>query len=103
MPWVSRANATNVSACEPFVIHCLVPLRRPSLALVRIAAASEPASGSVSANAASSSPRASGGTSRSICAGAPWARIGSVPAPVCTATVTPTPASARDSSSSTRQ
>ena len=29
----------------------------------------------------------------------PWARIGSVPAPVWTATVTPTPASARESSS----
>ena len=84
------------------MIHCLVPVMRPSRAEVRSAAASEPASGSVSANAASSWPCASGGTQRSTCSGDPLSRIGSVPALVCTATVTPTPASARESSSSTR-
>ena len=43
----------------------------------------------------------SAGTKRAICSSEPWLRIGSVPADVCTATVTPTPASARLSSSST--
>ena len=81
--------------------HCFGPVMRPSAARVRMPPASEPAPGSVSANAASSSPAASGGTKRSICSAVPWARIGSVPALVCTATVTPTPASARESSSST--
>ena len=86
------------------MIHCLAPVMRPSAsARVRSAEASEPASASVSANAASSSPRASGGTSRSTCSGDPLARIGSVPALVWTATVTPRPASAREISSSARQ
>jgi hypothetical protein len=70
-------------------------------ARVRIAPASEPASGSVSANAPIVSPLASGGTKRSRCSSVPKDRIGSVQALVWTATVTPTPASARDSSSST--
>jgi alkylation response protein AidB-like acyl-CoA dehydrogenase len=101
---LSRANTTNEWACEPFVHHCFVPVMRPSAsARVRIAPASEPESGSVSAKAAISWPCASGGTSRSICSGVPCWRIGSVPALVCTATVTPSPASARESSSSTRQ
>ena len=88
------------------MIHCFAPvIVQPSpvgSALVRSAPASEPASGSVSANAPSTSPRASGGTKRDFCSSVPKARIGSVAALVCTATVTPTPASARDSSSSTR-
>ena len=83
------------------MIHCLAPLMRSSFTRVRMAPASEPLPDSVSAKAASSSPAASGGTSRSICSSEPWLRIGSVPALVCTATVTPTPASARESSSST--
>ena len=84
------------------MIHCLVPLSLPSAARVRMAPASEPLPDSVSAKAASSWPWASGGTRRSICSALPLARIGSVPALVCTATVTPTPASARDSSSKTK-
>ena len=48
------------------------------------------------------SPRASGGTNRLRCSSVPKVRIGNVTALVCTATVTPTPASARDSSSRTR-
>jgi hypothetical protein len=83
------------------VIHCLEPVMRQLEARVRIAPASDPLPDSVSANAASSSPAASLGTIASICSGEPWSRIGSVPALVCTATVTPTPASARESSSST--
>ena len=80
-------------------------MRQPSpsaSARVRSAPASEPASGSVSANAPICSPRASGGTKRARCSSVPNASSGSVAALVCTATVTPTPASPRDSSSSTR-
>ena len=80
-------------------------MRQPSpsgSARVRSEPASEPASGSVSANEPSTSPRASGGTKRARCSSVPNVRIGSVTALVCTATVTPTPASARESSSSTR-
>ena len=76
--------------------HCLDPLRRPSTARVRMAPASDPEPGSVSAKAPISSPAASAGTY-----GDPCASSGSVQALVWTATVTPTPASARDSSSST--
>jgi hypothetical protein len=96
MRWSSRANTRNVDACDPFVIHCLDPLMRPSAYRVRIALASEPEPDSVSANAPSSSPEASAATY-----GDPWSSSGSVQALVCTATVTPTPASARESSSST--
>ena len=93
----SRAKTMKVEAWEPLVIHCFVPEIRPSTARVRIAPASEPEPGSVSAKAPISSPLASAGTHRSP----PWASRGSVHALVCTATVTPTPASARESSSST--
>ena len=101
-----RAKSRNVEACAPFVIHCFVPMmRQPSpsaSARVRSAPASDPDSGSVSANAPSPSPRASGGTKRARCSSVPYVRSGSVQALVWTATVTPTPASARESSSSTR-
>ena len=101
-----RAKRMNVPAKRPFVIHCFAPvMRQPSpsaSARVRSAPASEPASGSVSANAPICSPRASGGTKRARCSSVPNASNGSVAALVCTATVTPTPASPRDSSSSTR-
>ena len=93
-------------ACSPVVMNCFVPeMRQPSpsgTAVVRSAPASEPEPASVSANAPIFSPCARGGTNRSRCSSVPNARIGSVQALVCTATVTPTPASARDSSSSTR-
>ena len=48
------------------------------------------------------SPAASEGTNRAFCSSVPNVRIGSVAALVCTATVTPMPASARDSCSRTR-
>ena len=93
-------------ARDPFVIHCFEPLSlqpsSPASAVVRSEAASEPELDSVSANAPSCSPRASGGTKRDRCSSVPKARIGSVVALVCTERVTPTPASARESSSSTR-
>ena len=106
MSWSVRANSSTVPPKPPFVIHCFVPvIVQPSpsaTAAVRSEPASEPASGSVSANAPIASPRASGGTKRLRCSSLPKPRIGSVTALVCTATVTPTPASARESSSSTR-
>ena len=92
----SRAKTRNVEACEPLVIHCLAPVMRPSAKRVVIAEASEPEPASVRANAPISSPAASAGTY-----GEPWSSRGSVQALVCTATVTPTPASPRDSSSRT--
>jgi hypothetical protein len=95
-----------VPARAPFVIHCFEPeIRQPSpscRAAVRSEPASEPASGSVRAKAPRVSPRASGGTKRLRCSSVPKVRIGNVTALVCTATVTPTPASPRESSSSTR-
>ena len=100
----SRAKTRKLWACEPLVIHCLVPVMRAcrrDRRAVRIAPASDPEPDSVSAKAASSWPWASGGTSRPTCSGVPWLSSGSVPALVWTATVTPTPASARESSSST--
>ena len=90
----------NVPARDPFVIHCFVPvIDQPSpvgSAVVRSDPASEPELDSVRANAPICSPRASGGTNRDFCSSVPKARIGNVVALVCTATVTPTPASARE-------
>ena len=101
-----RAKRSTVPPKPPFVIHCFEPeIDQPSpfgVAAVRSEPASDPASGSVSAKAPIASPRASGGTKRLRCSSVPNMRIGSVTALVCTATVTPTPASARESSSSTR-
>ena len=101
----SRAKTRKVCACEPFVIHCFVPVSRgvpsSSAARVSIAPASLPEPASVSANAPSSWPCASGGTRRSACSGVPWAMIGSVAALTCTPNVVPSPASARESSSIT--
>ena len=64
------------SAVPPLVTHAFVPFSTQSspsrTAWVRSAAASEPASGSDSANAPSSSPRAIGFRKRSCCAALPW-------------------------------
>ena len=101
-----RAKTRNVPAWLPFVIHCFEPLSlQPSpsaTAVERSAPASDPESGSVSAKAPMTRPAARSGTNRRCCSSVPNARIGSVAALVWTATVTPTPASARESSSSTR-
>ncbi len=60
-----RAKTRNVPAWPPFVIHCFAPsIRQPSPSLtaaVRSAPASEPEPDSVSANAPSTAPEASGG------------------------------------------
>src|SRR5262245_30002008 len=101
-----RATSSTVPPKPPFVIHCFEPvIDQPSpsaAAAVLSDPASEPASGSVSAKAPIASPHASGGTNRLRCSSMPKPRIGRVTALVCTATVTPTPASARESSSRTR-
>ena len=106
VPGSVRAKSSRVSEKLAFVIHCFWPEITHSSAS-RVAAqrrfdASEPTSGSERAKAPMVSPLASRGTNRDFCSSVPQARIGSVVALVCTATVTPTPASARDSCSSTR-
>jgi hypothetical protein len=101
-----RAKSRKVPACRAVEMKRFEPemCQPPSsgVAAVRSDPASEPDSGSVRANAPIDSPRASGGTNRARCSSVPKRRIGSATALVCTATVTPTPASARDSSSRTR-
>jgi hypothetical protein len=78
------------------VHHCLRPFNTyvsPSRrAVARIAAASEPASGSVSPKPAMTSPPASGASQCSFCSGVPSAPI--APQIIeCTETVTAVPAS----------
>ena len=72
-----------VSASPPLVIHCLVPLRMYlspfRTAVVWMPPASLPALGSVSANAASFSPVASGDRYFFFCSSEPPIRIGSAP------------------------
>ena len=80
---------------EPFTTH--EPSR--SSARVRVAPASEPASGSVSPNAASCSPDASRGSHSRFCSSFPNRKIGIVPSEVCAATVIATDESTRVSSS----
>ena len=96
-------------AWAAFVIHCFGPGDPPAVALarsrVRLSAASRRPS-RPRARSAQTRPGArpapvaerTAPSARRV----PKARIGSVTALVCTATVTPTPASARESSSSTR-
>ena len=101
-----RANSSTVPPSDAFVIHCFAPRDLPALVdPLRArdeAPASEPEPDSVSAKQPTRSPRASGGTKRARCSSVPNRSSGSVQADVCTATVTPTPASPRESSSSTR-
>ena len=80
---------------EPLTTH--EPSR--SSAVVRVAPASEPASGSVSPNAASRRPDARSGSQRSFCSSLPKRKIGIVPSDVCAATVIATDESTRVSSS----
>ena len=74
------------------MIHCLAPVMRPSAQRVRIALASEPEPGLGQRER----PDLLAGGERRHVAATPWSSSGSVHALVCTATVTPTPASARD-------
>ena len=69
------AMATQTSAWRPLVVNVLAPFSSQAssrrLAVVRIAPASEPASGSVSDQQPSFSPRASGTTYRRLCSSPP--------------------------------
>ncbi len=85
------------------VMNCLAPsiTHSPSssFARVRVAPASEPASGSVSPKAASLRPAHSSGSHSSFCSVVPQRLIGIVPSEVCAASVIPTDESTRASSS----
>jgi hypothetical protein len=80
---------------EPSITHW--PSR--SSARVRLAPASEPASGSVKPKAASRLPEARSGSHCRFCSSFPKSRIGIVPSEVCAATVIATDESTRASSS----
>jgi hypothetical protein len=85
------------------VMNCLAPLitHSPSRssAVVRVAPASEPASGSVSPKAASFRPAHSSGSHSRFCSSVPHRWIGMVPSDVWAATVMQTEESTRASSS----
>ena len=66
---------------------------------MRVAPASEPASGSVSPNAASRSPAQSAGSHSDFCSSVPQSQIGIVPSDVWAASVMHTDESIRASSS----
>ncbi len=70
-----RAQITATSATVPLVIHILVPFKvQPAVvrrAVVRMAAGSDPASGSVSPKHPISSPAAMPGNQRSFCSSEP--------------------------------
>ena len=86
-----------------FVMNTLAPFTTQmpsrSLAVVRVAPASEPASGSVSPNAARRSPLARDGIHCCFCSSVPNRKIGIVPSEVCAASVIATDESMRASSS----
>src|SRR5579872_5299689 len=84
-PALGSVTAKIIATCavEPEVMNCLVPLstqRLPCrLALVLIAAASEPAPGSVKQKHDSISPAAIGFRKRCFCSSEPNLRIGTQP------------------------
>ena len=94
-PQVSSVPAFVMNIFDPLTTH--EPSRRS--AVVRVAPASEPASGSVSPKAASRRPEARSGSQRSFCSSEPKRKIGIVPSDVCAATVIATDESIRVSSS----
>ena len=101
---VRAVIVTNAEISVPaFVMKIFEPLTTQlpsrSSAVVRVAPASEPASGSVRPNAASRRPEARSGSQRSFCSSEPKRRIGMVPSDVCAATVIATDESMRVSSS----
>ncbi len=94
-PHVMSVPAFVMKSLEPLTIH--EPSR--SSAVVRVAPASEPASGSVRPKAASRRPDARSGSQRLFCSSVPYRRIGIVPSEVCAATVIARDESMRVSSS----
>ena len=92
---VMSVPALVMKIFEPLIIH--LPSR--SSAVVREAAASDPAPGSVRPNAASLRPDARSGSHCRFCSSFPNSRIGIVPSEVCAASVIATDESIRVSSS----
>ena len=97
------ANTTMVSATSALVMNCLEPLRTHEplrrVAVVDMAAASEPLPGSVSAQAAMPLPEARDGTYCCFCSSLPKRAMVSSPRPRCAARVTLAATSARAISS----
>ena len=101
---VSAVIVTQAVMSVPaFVMNCFAPsiTQWPSRssALVRVAPASEPASGSVSPNAASRFPDARSGSQRRFCSSVPNRKIGIEPSEIWAASVIASDESIRVSSS----
>ncbi len=98
---------TLVIAVPEFVMNDLAPsttqLSPSSTALVRVAPASDPASGSVRPKAASARPATRSGSQRSFWSGVPKVRIGLIPRPTPADRVMPIDWSTRPSSSMATQ
>jgi hypothetical protein len=109
-PFDSPVTAVMVTQPEMWVpelvMNCFAPsiTHSPSArrARVRVAPASDPASGSVSPKAASRSPRQRTGSHSDFCSSVPQRWIGIVPRDVCAAIVMQTEESTRASSSTAR-
>ena len=105
---VTAVTVTSRVISEPeLVMNCFEPLithwPSSSTAVVRVPAASEPASASVSPNAPSAWPEASSGSHSRFCASVPLRRIGIMPSPTPASRVTAMLWSARASCSTARQ
>ena len=90
-----------MNALAPSMTHS--PVEASSAALVRVAPASLPASGSVNPKAASASPAHSGGSHRRRCSSVPKVKIGLAPRPTPAERVIAMDESTRPSSSTATQ
>ncbi len=103
------ASTVQTSAIGPLVMKIFVPFRTKSspsrTAVVRIAAASLPASGSVDAQAPISEPSHRPGSQRCCSCGVPCSQIGTLPITQCAPSDRPNPPSSPPSASAsfTRQ
>jgi hypothetical protein len=107
-PASGSVTAKTIATCAfcPEVMNCLAPLTTHRLpwrrARVLIAAASEPACGSVRQKHDSISPRAIGTRKRRFCSSEPYCRIGMQPTELCTLRIVetlPSPAAISSSAS----
>ena len=100
------AQTTATSAMEPLVIHILRPLRTQSspsrLARVRIAAGSEPWSGSVRPKQPIASPAAMRGSQSCFCSSLPQRQIANIASEPWTETIERMPESPASSSRQAR-
>ena len=100
------AHTMAMSAMVPFVIHILAPLSTQSVpswrARVRIAAGSEPASGSVRPKHPITSPVCIGGSQRSFCSSEPQRQIANMASDPWTETALRIPESPASSSRQVR-